>query len=147
MKIFVLNTGSGSQRCSLFDLPEGVLPDQPAGRQWEAKLDSTAPDQPTGKLTVKVTRSREEIDAGVVEEAASVADRTEYLLRMLWEGPARIVRGRTKSMGLGAFPWQRTVNQTRSAPKLERVLQACRMDTSAKLPQFLHVIWISQCYS
>jgi hypothetical protein len=36
VKIFVLNTGLGSQRCSLFDLPEGVLPDQPAGPQWEA---------------------------------------------------------------------------------------------------------------
>ena len=93
MKLLTLNAGSGSQRCSLFELPDGALPSEPLEPIWEAKLDSTAPDQPEGQLVVKVTRGGEDVEAGMVEESASVAERTEYLLRMLWKGPAKLVHG------------------------------------------------------
>ena len=101
MKLLTLNAGSGSQRCSLFELPDGVLPTEPLEAIWEAKLDSTAPDQPEGELVVKVMRGEEDLEAGMMEESASVAQRTEYLLRMLWEGPAKLVRGPNEIKAIG----------------------------------------------
>jgi acetate kinase len=101
MKLLTLNAGSGSQRCSLFELPDGVLPTEPLEAIWEAKLDSTTPDQPEGKLVVKVMRGEEDLEAGMMEESASVAQRTEYLLRMLWEGPAKLVRGPNEIKAIG----------------------------------------------
>jgi acetate kinase len=40
MKVVVLNAGSGSQKCSLFELPAGPLSDEPLDPISEAKLDS-----------------------------------------------------------------------------------------------------------
>jgi hypothetical protein len=51
MNIVGLNIGSGSQKVSLFPSQEGKrygdLAKEPI---WEAKIDSTAPGQPPGKL-------------------------------------------------------------------------------------------------
>jgi acetate kinase len=91
MKIVVLNAGSGSQKCSLFELPFGPLSDEPQDPIWEAKLDSTAPDQPKGKLVIGISRHGEAIEAGCMDEEATTAERTERLLRMLWEEPAKVV--------------------------------------------------------
>jgi hypothetical protein len=66
MKIAVLNAGSGSQKCSLFELPIGPLSDEPHDPIWEAKLDSTAPDQPEGKLVIRISRRGEDIEAGCI---------------------------------------------------------------------------------
>ena len=75
MKIVVLNAGSGSQRCSLFELPIGPLSDEPHDPIWEAKLDSTAPDQPEGKLVIRISRHGEDIEAGCMDEEATTAQR------------------------------------------------------------------------
>jgi acetate kinase len=91
MKIVVLNAGSGSQKCSLFELPLGPLPDEPHDPIWEAKLDATAPDQPKGKLLIRISRHGEDIQAGCMDEEATTAERTRRLLRMMWEEPAKIV--------------------------------------------------------
>jgi acetate kinase len=91
MKMVVLNAGSGSQKCSLFELPVGPLSDEPHDPIWEAKLDSTAPDQPKGKLVIRISRHGEDIEAGCMDEEATTAERTQRLLRMLWEEPAKIV--------------------------------------------------------
>jgi acetate kinase len=91
MKMVVLNAGSGSQKCSLFELPVGPLSDEPRDPLWEAKLDSTAPDQPKGKLVIRISRHGEDIEAGWMDEEATTAERTQRLLRMLWEEPAKIV--------------------------------------------------------
>jgi hypothetical protein len=50
----------------------------------EARFDGAG--KPEGKLVAKVTRGGEAVEAGTVEESASVAERTGYLLRMLWNG-------------------------------------------------------------
>ena len=91
MKVVVLNAGSGSQKCSLFELPNESLPDEPVDPIWEVKLDSTAPDQPQGKLLVRATLHGEDIEVGAVDESAPTAERIEYLLRMLCDGPAKVV--------------------------------------------------------
>jgi acetate kinase len=92
MKVVVLNAGSGSQKCSLFELPAGPLSQEPRDPIWEAKLDSTAPDQPKGKLVIRISRHGEDIEAGCMDERATTAERTERLLRILWEEePAKMV--------------------------------------------------------
>jgi acetate kinase len=91
MKVVVLNAGSGSQKCSLFELPNESLTDEPVDPIWEVKLDSTAPDQPQGKLLVRATLHGEDIEVGAVDESAPTAERIEYLLRMLWDGPAKVI--------------------------------------------------------
>lgn len=56
MNILSLNFGSGSQKVALFssrqDRDEDGLAKEPI---WEATIDRTAPDQPLGKLFVKLT--------------------------------------------------------------------------------------------
>ena len=91
MKVVVLNAGSGSQRCSLFELPVGSLSEEPLDPIWEAKLDSTAPDQPKGKLVIRVCLHGEEIEAGFLDDESTTAERTERLLSLMWEEPAKIV--------------------------------------------------------
>lgn len=88
MKLLVLNAGSGSQRCSLFDLPDGPLPAEPMEPAWEAKLNATEPGQLKGRIVLHIRRSDTSVEAGSVATAASVAERTERLLRLLWKGPA-----------------------------------------------------------
>ncbi len=89
MKIVVLNAGSGSQRVSFFNLPETQVVHSADGRDpdWEAALDATEPGQPVGRLnlTVRGGDGRRTI-AGTVAREASVAERTEQLLTLLWRG-------------------------------------------------------------
>ncbi len=92
-RLLVLNAGSGSQKCSLFELP-GVLPDEPLNPVWEVKLDSTAPDQPDGQIAWQVCRRGENIEAGTISRETSIAERSERLMSLLWSGPGAVVSGR-----------------------------------------------------
>src|SRR5271165_1328028 len=60
-RILVLNAGSGSQKCSLFELPDAGLPVEPLEPIWESSFDSTAPGQPEGKIVLRVRRGDEEM--------------------------------------------------------------------------------------
>ena len=83
MKILTLNTGSGSQQCSLFALPDGPLPDEPLAPVWEAKLDATDPSQPAGKIVPRIRRGGETIEAEALDESSSAVERTQRLLSLL----------------------------------------------------------------
>lgn len=87
MKIVVLNTGSGSQRCSLFELKGTPPAAEPLDPIWEATLDSTAPGQPPGQLYIRVRQGTEEAATVLIDAGLSVPERTAHLLRGLWEGP------------------------------------------------------------
>jgi hypothetical protein len=50
MKAVILNSGSGSQTCDLFNVPDGDLPDQALEPEWSARLDATAPGQSADRL-------------------------------------------------------------------------------------------------
>lgn len=56
MNLVVLNAGSGSQRCSLFKIPESGFPEEPLDPVWEARLDATAPGQPEDQLVPQIRR-------------------------------------------------------------------------------------------
>jgi acetate kinase len=86
MKILVLNAGSGSQRCSLFELPDDSLPDDPVSPVWEAKLDATEPGRPPGQILLKVRRGDVTRTAATLLETSATAERTGRLLRLMLEG-------------------------------------------------------------
>src|SRR5271165_714286 len=92
-RILVLNAGSGSQKCSLFELPDAGLPVEPLEPIWESSFDSTAPGQPEGKIVLRVRRGDEEIEAGSVAKESSIEERDERLLELLWDFRTKTVTG------------------------------------------------------
>jgi acetate kinase len=92
-RILVLNAGSGSQKCSLFELPDAGLPVEPLEPIWESRYDSTAPGQPEGKIVLRVRRGDEEIEAGTVARESDTKERNERLLELLWISTTKIVSG------------------------------------------------------
>ena len=92
MKILVLNAGSGSQKCSLFDFGE-ALPDDPPEPLWEGEIDATAPGQPPGEMFVKAhARGRMEVETTVSSESPR-RERLTALLKTLWEGKNAVLGG------------------------------------------------------
>ncbi|HEY3754763.1 MAG TPA: acetate/propionate family kinase [Opitutaceae bacterium] len=94
MNILTINAGSGSQRCSLFQL-EGPLPPT-----WECRdpvreiaVDSTAPGQPLGQLNVKCTAGGRSAVVAQVPRELPVGERTKRLLRFFWEGEGAPLKG------------------------------------------------------
>lgn len=81
MNIAVLNAGSGSQKLSLFNLGN-TLPNEPGDPTWSAKINTTTPNQPEGKLWVEVA-SLQGNRREVVDQDASFTTKVELLLAML----------------------------------------------------------------
>src|SRR5690606_29577061 len=79
MKIAVLNTGSGSQNLSVFTW-EGNLPEEPPTPVWSARIDSTAPGQPEGKLWMVIRDP-----AGERRETVSRGDSFEEKVGQLFD--------------------------------------------------------------
>ncbi len=92
-KILVLNAGSGSQKCSLFELPDADLPVEPLEPIWESNYNATTPGQPEGKIVLCVRRGDEEIESGTVARESSTEERDERLLELLWDSRTKIVTG------------------------------------------------------
>jgi acetate kinase len=84
MKILVLNSGSSSQKSSLYEIGEN-LPDDPAAPLWEGKIEW---HDEVAKVDVKNAR-------GVVEkhqvQVSTRAGAVEHLLGTLWDGKTRAV--------------------------------------------------------
>lgn len=95
-RILVLNAGSGSETCSLFELPDTRLPAEPLEPIWESNYNSTAPGQPPGKIVLRVRRGNAEIEAGSVATESDASERNERLLELLWDSRTKIVTGPTE---------------------------------------------------
>src|SRR5256885_15456757 len=84
MKILVLNSGSSSQKSSLYEIGE-TLPDDPPTPVWEGKIEW---QDEVAKAEIKNAR-------GVVQrDQVQVSTRTEaveHLLGNLWAGKTRAV--------------------------------------------------------
>jgi acetate kinase len=89
MKILVLNSGSSSQKSSLYDIGE-TLPDDPPTPLWEGKIEWH--DEVAG-AEIKGAR-------GVVQKdqvkVSSRAEAIEHLLGTLWDGKTRAVTSRAE---------------------------------------------------
>jgi acetate kinase len=78
----VLNSGSGSEKTSLFQ-SEHPLPPEPPKPLWEGLIDSTAPGQPTGKLVLKLQVAGHAEENCNIPADSSPAERIRQLLRAL----------------------------------------------------------------
>src|SRR6266487_2059943 len=89
MKILVLNSGSSSQKSSLYEIDE-ALPDDPLTPLWEGKVEW---HDEVAEAEVKGGR-------GVVQKdevkVSSRAEAVEHLLSTLWDGKTRAVRSRAE---------------------------------------------------
>ncbi len=89
MKILVLNSGSSSQKSSLYEIGD-PLPDDPPTPLWEGKIEW---HDDVAEAEVKGAR-------GVVQKdqvkVSSRAEAIEYLLGTLWDGKTRAVTSRAE---------------------------------------------------
>ena len=91
MKFLVLNAGSGSQRCTLFDLPSSALPEEPREPVCEATLDTGDPDRPAGRIRVMLSAAGKKTEVAQLDETTSPEERTVALLKLLWSGPDAVI--------------------------------------------------------
>ena len=84
MKVLVLNSGSSSQKSSLYEIGEN-LPDDPPAPLWEGKIEWHGE---VAKAEAKNARGVEQKDQLKVSSRASAV---EHLLDTLWDGKARVV--------------------------------------------------------
>jgi len=87
MKTLVLNSGSSSQKSSLYEIGESV-PDNPPIPLWEGKIEW---HDEVAEAEVKNARGVEQKDQVKVSSRASAV---EHLLGTLWEGKTRVGRSR-----------------------------------------------------
>ena len=89
MKILVLNSGSSSQKSSLYEIGE-TLPDDPPVPLWEGKVEW---HDEVAEAEVKGGR-------GIVQKdqvkVSSRAEAVEHLLGTLWDGKTRAVTSRAE---------------------------------------------------
>jgi acetate kinase len=84
MKILVLNSGSSSQKASLYEVEEN-LPVNPPRTLWESKIEWNGDHAEVYVLTSPSPN----LPRGV--KIASRREATEHLLEMLWAGDARVI--------------------------------------------------------
>src|SRR5437660_875272 len=94
MKILVLNSGSSSQKSSLYDIGE-TLPDDPPVPLWEGKIEWHA-EVPEAE----VRGARRVVQKDQVN-VSSRAQAVEHLLGTLWEGQTRAVTSRAEISVVG----------------------------------------------
>ncbi len=86
MKILVLNSGSSSQKSSLYELSD-PLPILPSPPLWEGKIEWDGDDAELEIATAQGARCTQRTASTSHREA------TEQLLKHLWSGPAAILAG------------------------------------------------------
>jgi acetate kinase len=84
MKILVLNSGSSSQKSSLYEIGDSV-PDDPLPPQWEGKIEWDGDVAEVSLKNVKGVVRKERTGVG------SRAEATEQLLSNLWDGDTRAI--------------------------------------------------------
>jgi acetate kinase len=87
MKILVLNAGSSSQKCSLYDISSETLPVEPVKPLWFAKVDWS---HHQGKAEIEVSTAK----GGYLQEEISTDSRLQvinYLLNTLHQGSTQVI--------------------------------------------------------
>src|SRR6185295_18122582 len=79
MNILVLNAGSGSQKCSLFQLGD-TLPNEPLEPLWKGSIESTFPGQSADEFLLRVEPGGQSERTQILPANISHAERIEKLL-------------------------------------------------------------------
>jgi acetate kinase len=96
MKILVLNAGSSSQKCGLYEFEKNAIPSTPPEPLWEGLIDwKHSPG--TVEIKIKTQRSTR-------TESLPMTDKAEilkHLISTLWDGETRVVPGLEAIDGIG----------------------------------------------
>lgn len=95
MKILVLNSGSSSQKSSLYDLA-APLPADPPAPLWEAQIDWGSE---AGVAELRVRSGGENLTEKLTIDSRNAA--IDHVLRGLWEGPTRAVESTAEIEAVG----------------------------------------------
>jgi acetate kinase len=92
MNILVLNSGSGSHKCSLFRV-ENVLPVEPLEPIWKAVIMATDPGSKAQELSLTIECEGKKTERKTLPSDLSSKKRVEYLLKRLQEDKSAGLKG------------------------------------------------------
>jgi acetate kinase len=92
MNLLVLNSGSGSHKCSLFQTGK-ALPAEPLEPVWKAVIMATSPGNSAQELALTIECEGKKTERKTLPADLSSRKRVEYLLQRLQEGKSSILKG------------------------------------------------------
>jgi acetate kinase len=95
MNLLVLNSGSGSHKCSLFRMGK-VLPVVPLEPVWKAVIMATDPGSTAQELSLTIECVGRDAERRSLPADLSSKQRVEYLLKLLEQDKASILKGESK---------------------------------------------------
>jgi acetate kinase len=100
MNLLVLNSGSGSHKCSLFCLGDQLPADVPEP-DWKGVIEATSGDPTAKKLRLTIERKGQKAEHGTLPSSLSSRKRVEYLLNLIWQGESAVLKGPTEIDAVG----------------------------------------------
>src|SRR5277367_4024012 len=92
MNLLVLNSGSGSHKCSLFRIGN-KLPLEPLEPVWKAVIMATSPGSTVQELSLTVECEGRKTERKTLPSDLSSKKRVEYLLKRLQEDESAVLQG------------------------------------------------------
>jgi acetate kinase len=92
MNLLVLNSGSGSHKCSLFRLGD-VLPVEPLEPVWKGVIMATSPGNKAQELSLTIACEGKEPERTTLPADLSSKKRVEFLLNRLEEDKTSVLKG------------------------------------------------------
>src|SRR5271170_1534228 len=100
MNLLVLNSGSGSHKCSLFRMGN-ILPVEPLEPVWKAVIMATSPGSTAQELSLTVECEGRDAERKTLPANLSSKKRGEYLLKRLEEDKSSILKGNLEIDAVG----------------------------------------------
>ena len=100
MNILVLNSGSGSHKCSLFRIGN-VLPVEPLEPVWKAVIMATSPGSTAQELSLTIECEGRKTERKTLPSDLSSKKRVEYLLKRLQEDKSAVLNGTSEIDAVG----------------------------------------------
>jgi acetate kinase len=100
MNLLVLNSGSGSHKCSLFSIGK-VLPVEPLEPIWKAVIMATDPGSTAQELSLTIECKGRKKESKTLPSDLSSMKRGEYLLNRLEEDKSSVLKGNSQIDAVG----------------------------------------------
>jgi acetate kinase len=100
MNLLVLNSGSGSHKCSLFRVGK-ILPDKPLEPVWKAVIMATSPGNTAQELSLTIECEGKKTERKTLPADLSSKKRVEYLLKRLEEDKSSLLPGKAEIDAVG----------------------------------------------
>jgi acetate kinase len=100
MNLLVLNSGSGSHKCSLFHVADS-FPVEPLESVWKAVIMATSPGNTAQELSLTVECEGRDAERKTLPADLSSKQRVEYLLKRLEEDKSSVLKGNLEIDAVG----------------------------------------------